>query len=133
MDKRTRKTSGSTLPPTSPMLLVSASPGGTLEPMESNGLITTALGGRDLDFFDTLLVTGQLQVLLGELVKTKAESPRVKTVAGTLASTQAQENEQINRLATLNGLTLSPAAAGAHAFPRHSTVPTQSRTVMPNK
>jgi predicted outer membrane protein len=95
------------------MLDVSAAPDSTLETKESNGLITTTLGGRDLDFFDTLLVTGQLQLMLGELVKTKAESPRVKTVGGTLASTQAQENEEINRLATVNGITLSPTAAGA--------------------
>jgi len=113
VEKKSRRSSGSTLPPTSPILEVSAAPGSTLEPMESNGLITTTLGGRDLDFFDTLLVTGQLQLMLGELVKTKAESPRVKTVGGTLASTQAQENEEINRLATLNGIALSPAAAGA--------------------
>ena len=113
VEKRSRKTEASTLPPTSPLLEVSGASASPLEPVESNGLITTALGGRDLDFFDTLLVTGQLQLMLGELVKTKAESPRVKTVGGTLASTQAQENEEINRLATLNGIALSPAAAGA--------------------
>jgi predicted outer membrane protein len=111
--KKSRKRSDSTLPPTSPMLMLSAAPASTVEAMESNGLITTRLGGRDLDFFESLLVTGQLQVMLGELVKTRAESPQVKSVGGALASTQTQENEQINRLATLNGLTLSAAATGA--------------------
>jgi predicted outer membrane protein len=113
VERKTKRKSGSTLPPTSPMLMVSAGPGSTLDTMESNGLITTGLGGRDLDFFESLLATGQLQVLLGELVKAKAESPRVKSVGVTLASTQVQENEQINRLATVSGLTLSAAATGA--------------------
>ena len=112
LEKKSRRKSDSTLPPTSPMLLVSASPGNTLDTMESNGLITTKLGGRDLDFFELLLETGQLQVVLGELVKTKAESPLVKSVGTILASTQVEENKQINRLATMNGLTLSAAAAG---------------------
>jgi len=84
-----------------------------VDTMESNGLITTKLGGRDLDFLESLLETGQLQVLLGELVKTRAESPLVKSVGTILASTQAEENKQINRLATMNGLTLSAAAQGA--------------------
>jgi predicted outer membrane protein len=111
--KKSRAKIGSTLPPTSPMLMISASGGSTLDTVESNGLITTKLGGRDLDFFESLLETGQLQVLLGELVKTKAESPLVKSVGTILASTQVEENKQINRLATLNGLALSAAAAGA--------------------
>jgi predicted outer membrane protein len=81
--------------------------------MDSSGLITTKLSGRDLDFFESLLGTGQLQALLGELVKSKAESPLVKSVGTILASTQTEENKQISRLATLNGLALSAAAAGA--------------------
>jgi len=113
VEKKSRKSSGSTLPPTSPMLVVSATTETTLQPVEADGLITTKLSGRDLDFFECMLETGQLQVMLGELVKAKAESPLVKSVGTILASTQAQENQQINRLATLNGLTLSAAAAGA--------------------
>jgi predicted outer membrane protein len=113
VEKKTRKKSGSTLPPTSPMLMISASATSTVDSMESNGLITTKLGGRDLDFFESLLDTGQLQVVLGELVKTRAESPQVKSVGMILASTQVAENKQINRLATLTGLALSAAAAGA--------------------
>jgi predicted outer membrane protein len=109
---KAKKKGGSTLPPTSPLLMISASPENAVDTMESSGLITTKLGGRDLDFFESLLVTGQLQVLLGDLVKTRAESPRVKSVGMALASTQVEENRQINRLATLNGLTLSAAAAG---------------------
>ena len=111
-EKKSKKKAGSTLPPTSPLLLISASPENTVDTMESSGLITTKLGGLDLDFFESLLRTGELQVLLGELVKTRAESPRVKSVGMALASTQVEENRQINRLATLNGLTLSAAAAG---------------------
>jgi predicted outer membrane protein len=112
-EKKSRKKSERTLPPTSPMLMLTDGSLSTVDSTTSNGLITTKLGGRDLDFFESLLVTGQLQVVLGELVKTKAESPQVKSVGAALASTQTQENEQINRLATLNGLTLSAAATGA--------------------
>jgi predicted outer membrane protein len=66
-----------------------------------------------VDFFESLLPAGQLQLLLGELVKTKAQSAQVKYVATTLGSTQARENEQIARLAAENGLSLSAAVAGA--------------------
>ena len=113
VEKKSKKKGGSTVPPISPMLMISASPENTVDPINSAGLITTNLGGRDLDFFESLLGTGQLQVLLGELVKTRAESPQVKSVGTALASAQAEENRQINRLASLNGLTLSAAVAGA--------------------
>jgi predicted outer membrane protein len=112
VEKKNRTKSGSTLPPTSPILMISEGGGNTIETMDADGLITTKLGGRDLDFFESLLETGQLQVLLGELVKTRAESPLVKSVGTILASTQTEENKQINRLASLNGLTLSAAAQG---------------------
>ena len=113
-ERKSRKKGGGplTLPPTSAMLQISAVPDSSIQAIDANGLINTQLGGRDLDFFRTLIEAGQLQALLGNLVKSKAESEQVKTLGGALFSSQAEENRQIIHLAELNGIAPAPDSSG---------------------
>lgn len=113
-EKKTHRRSGGphTLPPTSALLQVSSLPDSPIQSIDANGLINTQLGGRDLDFFRSSIEAGQLQALLGSLVKSKAESEQVKTLGGALFSSQAEENRQILHLAELNGIAPSPDASG---------------------
>ena len=106
--KRGRRPGTSTLPPQSKMIVLPALP-----PVPQVGekpageLITTEIGGRDLQFFSTAIESGLLVAYLGDLAKTRAESGAIKDVGSALANTQADENKQLVRLAALKGVTLS--------------------------
>ncbi len=106
--KRGRKPGTKTVPPTSKMIVLPA-----LSPVPQVGekpvgeLITTDIGGRDLQFFSTAIESGLLVAYLGDLAKTRAESGAIKDVGSALANTQADENKQLVRLAALKGVTLS--------------------------
>lgn len=106
--KKGRKPGTRTLPPTSKMIILPALP-----PIPQVGekpageLITTDIGGRDLQFFSTAIESGLIVASLGDLAKTRAESGAIKDVGSALANTQADENKQLVRLAALKGLTLS--------------------------
>lgn len=96
----------STLPPTSPMIVLPAVPEAGSKPVGTGALITTDLSGRDLQFFSTAIQAGRLQAFLVDLVKTKGEAESIKAVGAALAATQSEENKQLARLATLKGLTV---------------------------
>ena len=106
--KRGRRPGTSTLPPQSKMIVLPALP-----PVPQVGekpageLITTDIGGRDLQFFSSAIESGLLVAYLGDLAKTRAESGAIKDVGSALANTQADENKQLVRLAALKGVTLS--------------------------
>ena len=103
--KRGRKPGTSTLPPTSKMIVLPPIPQVREKP--ASELITTDIGGRDLQFFSSAIESGLLVAYLGDLAKTRAEAGAIKDVGSALANTQADENKQLVRLAALKGVTLS--------------------------
>ena len=103
--KRGRKPGTSTLPPTSKMIVLPPIPQVREKPARE--LITTDIGGRDLQFFSSAIESGLLVAYLGDLAKTRAEAGAIKDVGSALANTQADENKQLVRLAALKGVTLS--------------------------
>ena len=70
-------------------------------------LYDTDLTGRDLVFLQTAHETGLRQLALADLASTHAESEQVKAVADAIDGTQAAENKQLVRLASLKGLSLA--------------------------
>lgn len=111
--QRRRKPGTSTVPPKSNMIVLPALPPIPLVRDKAPGgseLITTDIGGRDLQFFTASIETGLLVVSLGELAKTRAEAGAIKDVGSALANTQTEENKQLVRLAALKGVTLSTDA-----------------------
>ena len=70
-------------------------------------LITTELGGRDLQFFLQVYELGALQTWLGEQAKQRGEGDRVKALGDALQATQVEENQLLVRLAQRKGLQLS--------------------------
>ncbi len=116
--KRRRKPGTSTVPPTSKMIVLPALPAIPQVREKAAGgseLITTELGGLDLQFFTTTIENGLLVVFLGELAQSRAEVGSIKDVGSALANTQTDENKQLVRLAALKGLTLSTAAPARQA------------------
>lgn len=80
-------------------------------------LITSDLGGRDLQFLSSAFEQGQIQLYLGELAKTRAGTEQVKAVGEVLSSTQAEENKKVARLAAMKGISLIPGeSAGQKAL-----------------
>jgi putative membrane protein len=113
--KKGRKPGTSTLPPTSKMIVLPPIPQVAEKPVGE--LITTDIGGRDLQFFSTAIESGLIVASLGDLAKTRAEAGAIKDVGSALANTQVEENKQLVRLAALKGVTLStePPAEQAKA------------------
>ena len=107
---RRRKPGTSTLPPKSNMIVLPALPPIPQVRAKAPGgseLITTEIGGRDLQFFTASIENGLIVVSLGELAKTRAEVGAIKDVGSALANTQLDENKQLVRLAALKGVNLS--------------------------
>ena len=77
---------------------------------QPNRLITSDLGGREIQFFQTANSAGLRQLSLANLAKEKGLSDQLQTVASTLLITQAEENKQVARIAALKGVGLAPAA-----------------------
>lgn len=105
----------STLPAKSPMISLPDVPEIAGEVGDHHGLISTDLDGRDIEFFSVTYENGVLQAYLCDLVKAKAEADQVRAVAKALAVTQAEENKQIARLASLKGLSVPTEAPAAQA------------------
>ena len=106
--KKGRKPGTSTLPPQSKMIVMPPLPPiPQVAERPAGELITTDIGGRDLQFLTTAVENGLLVAAFGELAKTRAESGAIKDVGSALAHTQADENKQLIRLAALKGVTLS--------------------------
>ena len=76
-------------------------------------LIQSELGGREMHFLQTANRTGNEQLALAELAKTKSGSEQIKAVAETLASTQVTESKEVARLAAAKRLTLKVESAKA--------------------
>ncbi len=108
--KRGRRPGTSTVPPKSKMIVLPALPAiPQVRDKAGDGseLITTDIGGLDLQFFTTAIETGTMIAMLGKIAKTRAEAGVIKDVGSALAHTQADENRQLMKLAALKGVTLS--------------------------
>ncbi len=106
--RKGRRPGTSTLPPKSKMIVMPPLPPIPQVAERPVGeLITTDIGGRDLQFLTTAVENGLLVAAFGELARTRAESSAIKDVGSALANTQADENKQLIRLAALKGVLLS--------------------------
>lgn len=111
--KRGRRPGTSTVPPQSKMIVIPPLPAIPQVRDRADGgseLITTDIGGLDLQFFTTSIETGTMIAMLGELAKTRAEASVIKDIGSALANTQADENRQLVRLAALKGVVISNEA-----------------------
>ena len=82
---------------------------------ESGKLISSDIGGLDLRFLRNASEAGLLQAYLGELAKTKGQTDHVRKLGATLASTQAEENEQLGKLATRKGVSIPGEVAAVRS------------------
>jgi hypothetical protein len=83
----------------------------TLEPKAAPApaLITSDLGGRDLQFLMNAAENGKVLLYLGNLAKTKADAEQVKALGDLLSSTQLDENRKLAQLAARKGVQASDA------------------------
>ena len=106
--KKGHRSGTSTLPPQSKMIVMPPLPPiPQVAERPAGDIITTDIGGRDLQFLTTAVENGVMIAAFGQLAKTRAESGAIKDVGSALANTQADENKQLVRLAALKGVTLS--------------------------
>ena len=75
------------------------------------GIIQSELSGREMQFLQDTNQTGQEQLALADLAKSKSGSEQIKAVAETLATTQMTESREIARLAATKHVTLSSESA----------------------
>jgi len=108
--KKKKARPGNALPPKSPMLHVSAPSEDVIQLANPNGLITTELWGRDLEFLRSRIEGGLLELQLGDLVKSRAQNERLKSIGTALFASQEEENRQVAKLAGLYGFAISPNA-----------------------
>src|SRR4051812_36746398 len=80
--------------------------GSTTEEDSPTGLISSELGGQEMQFLQAAFELGSLETWLGGQAKTRGESDRVKALGDALQSTQAEENQLMVRLARKKGLNL---------------------------
>lgn len=76
---------------------------------KSSSVDSGNIGGPDLQFLFSAIEEGNLQLFLGELARTKAETNQVRALGDVLSSTQREENEKLLRLATMKGVTMRDA------------------------
>jgi putative membrane protein len=74
-------------------------------------LIHAEIGGKDLQFLLAAIEDGYTQLYLGQLAQSRAETEQIKAVGIVLATTQAEENRKLTRLASMKGIALPGAAA----------------------
>ena len=79
----------------------------------TDGLISTDLGGKDVQFLASIYELGAMQTWLGTQAKTRAEADKVKAVGDALLTTQTEENDLLQRLAKSKGITLPANAMSA--------------------
>ncbi len=86
---------------------------------EQTPLISSEVGGRDLQFFHSAVDVGRLEGWLGDLAKNKAETDQIKAIGDALQSTQAESTRFLARLARGKGVDL----------PNSKTAPTQQKKI----
>jgi hypothetical protein len=101
----------STLPPTSPMLVVPQADGSSAD--TSGKIISSEMSGRDLEFFTKAVDAGREQAFYVDLLKKGASSDIIKKLADALTATQNEENMHLTKLAGQKGWTVSLAATPA--------------------
>jgi len=113
-DKRPKKPTGtpSTLPPTSPKLVVTPPDAPPADGAQSGKLINSEMSGHDLEFFTKAVEAGREQAFFVELLKKNASSEQIKKLADALTTAQAEENMHIAKLAGQKGwgVSLEPTA-----------------------
>lgn len=88
------------------LLLAATLHAGHAQDAKKPGLISSDLGGVDLQFLVSATEQGRVQAELGELAVTHAQSPDVITFGRALAKENAVQSEQIKLLAINKGLNL---------------------------
>lgn len=96
----------STLPPTSPMLVV-PQPDGSSADANAAKIISSEMSGRDLEFFTKAVNAGREQAYYVDLLKKNASSEIIKKLADALNATQSEENMHLAKLAGQKGWTVS--------------------------
>ncbi|MEP6668139.1 MAG: DUF4142 domain-containing protein [Chthoniobacter sp.] len=104
-DKKSKKPTGtpSTLPPTSPMLVVTPPDA----PSTGDKLISSEMSGRDLGFFTKAVEAGREQAFFVDLLKKNASSDQIKKLAEALTTAQGEENMHLAKLAGQKGWSVS--------------------------
>lgn len=97
----------STLPPTSPMLVVPKPDGPPADDGSANKIISSEMTGRDLEFFTKAVDAGREQAFYVDLLKKSASSGIIRKLADALTSTQNEENMHLAKLAGQKGWTVS--------------------------
>ena len=107
--KKSKKPTGtpSTLPPTSPMLVVPKPDGTDTDDSTSAKIISSEMTGRDLEFFTKAVNAGREQAFYVDLLKKSASSDIIKKLADALTATQNEENMHLAKLAGQKGWTVS--------------------------
>jgi len=107
--KKSKKPTGtpSTLPPTSPMLVVPKPDGSASDDAASGKIISSEMTGRDLEFFTKAVDSGREQAFYVGLLKKGASSEIIKKLADALMATQNEENMHLAKLAGQKGWTVS--------------------------
>ena len=75
----------------------------------AQALITSEIGGRDLQFLTEALDHGKAQLHLTELALARGQSEKIKALGEMLAATQAEENKKLIRIGALKGVGLPTA------------------------
>jgi predicted outer membrane protein len=75
-------------------------------------LISTTIGGRDLQFLMSAMENGRVQSWLGEQSK-RAESEQLRAIGDAIQSTQEEENRHLQELAAKNGVNMSGDGSSA--------------------
>ncbi len=83
--------------------------------VEAGKLISSEIGGLDLRFIRNACEAGLLQAYLGALAETRGQTDHVRKLGATLASTQAEENEQLGKLAARKGVAVPSDVAAVRA------------------
>lgn len=100
----------STLPPTSPMLVVPSTE--STDDSQPGKLISSEMSGRDLEFFTKVSDAGRETAYFVDFLKKNASSDVIKKLADALMAAQSEENMHIGKLASQKGwnLSLEPTA-----------------------
>jgi predicted outer membrane protein len=104
-----KKQSARTVPSKYPSIIqLPAAPEAVIEDGQRPPLISTELGGRELQFFHAANEAGAQQLALTNLAKSKASSEEIKSVSETMAKAQVEENARVAELASRKGVNLAP-------------------------
>ncbi|MDR3403454.1 MAG: DUF4142 domain-containing protein [Chthoniobacter sp.] len=108
-DKKPKKPTGtpSTLPPTSPNLVVTPPDATAADGSQPGKLISSEMSGRDLEFFTKAVEAGRQQAFFVDLLKKSASSEQIKKLADALTTAQNEENMHIAKLAGQKGWSVS--------------------------